>query len=202
MSEMVEVKRGRGRPRLSDEEKKLRAKQRASGELKSFTRPDLKNRPSIAHQQNIEQGDNTKYVNHMLSVMRLPRIDTTDPQQVQTRIDEYFELCTINDMKPTVKGFCNALGIAKQTLWGWKTGARRADTHEEIILRAYDGLEALWEDYMQNGKINPMAGVFLGVNNYGYKDVKQVNLTPVVQNEPEAIDLVALEAKYAELPED
>ena len=129
-------------------------------------------------------------------------IDKADPQQVKARIDEYFELCVINDMKPTVKGFCNALKISKASLWTWKTGTYRADTHEAIILEAYDTLEALWEDYMQNGKINPMAGVFLGVNNYGYKDVKQVNLTPVVNNEPESIDLVALEEKYKELPED
>jgi hypothetical protein len=47
-----------------------------------------------------------------------------------------------------------------------------------------------------------MSGVFLGVNNYGYKDVKQVNLTPVVDNQPEVVDVATLEAKYAELPED
>lgn len=198
MSEKIEVKRGRGRPRLSEEEKKLRAKMRQTGELKTVKRPDAADR-TLGY---VEEGDNTKYVRHMMSVMQMPRIDIADPKQVQNRINEYFELCTVNDMKPTVKGFCNAIGIAKQTLWSWKTGARRADTHEEIILRAYDGLEALWEDYMMNGKINPMAGVFLGVNNYGYKDVKQVNLTPVVQNEPETIDLVALEEKYKDLPDD
>lgn len=33
---------------------------------------------------------------------------------------------------------------------------------------------------MLNGKINPMAGVFLGVNNYGYQDVKKVDVTPVL----------------------
>ncbi len=194
MSELVEVKRGRGRPRLSDEEKKLRAKQRERGELSSYTRQD---RTAIT-----EAGDNSKLLQHAMVIRQMPRIDYSDPKQVDTRIDEYFNLCIEHDMKPTVKGFCNAIGIAKTTLWTWKTGAARPGTHEEIILRAYDTLEALWEDYMMNGKINPMAGVFLGVNNYGYKDVKQVNLTPVVNNEPETIDLVALEAKYAELPED
>jgi hypothetical protein len=105
-------------------------------------------------------------------------------------------------MKPSVKGFCNALKISRSTLWNWRTGAFRAGTHEEVIVRGYDVLEALWEDYMQNGKINPMAGVFLGVNNFGYRDVKQVNLTPVVDNQNEVADVAAIEAKYAELPED
>jgi hypothetical protein len=86
-------------------------------------------------------------------------------------------------------------------LWTWKTGQFRAGTHEEIIIRAYDLLEEMWENYMQNGKINPMAGVFLGVNNFGYRDVKQVNLTPVVENRDEAVDVATIEAKYAELPD-
>lgn len=202
MAEIIEVKRGRGRPRLSEEEKKRRAEMRKTGELKPITRPDLKNRPRADLQQGIEPGDNTKYLNHMMAIRQMEPIDTTDPKQVERRIDEYFCLCGMNDMKPTVKGLCNALGIVKQTLWNWRNSQTRVGSHEDIILRAYDSLEALWEDYMMNGKINPMAGVFLGVNNYGYKDVKQVNLTPVVQQEPEVLDVAALEAKYAELPEE
>lgn len=199
----VEVKRGRGRPRLTAEEKAERALMRKNGELPTITRPDMKGKPALLHrQQNMEEGDNTRYVDHMLAIRHMAKIDTADPKQVERRIDEYFDLCRANDMKPSVMGMCNALGIARQTIWGWKTGQRRPGAHEEIILRAYDDLAALWEDYMQNGKINPMAGVFLGVNNFGYRDVKQVNLTPVMSQEPETIDLVALEAKYSELPED
>lgn len=184
----------RGRPRLSEEEKALRAEQRKTGELVSRPRSDL--------QQNLEQGENAKYLQHAMVIRSMPAIDIANPKEVERRIDWYFNLCVEDDIKPTVKGFCNALRIAKSTLWTWKTGAYRAGTHEEVIVRAYDVLEELWEHYMMNGKINPMSGVFLGVNNYGYKDVKQVNLTPVVDNQPEVVDVATLEAKYAELPED
>jgi hypothetical protein len=160
------------------------------------------NLPTNPSQLNLDAGDNSKYLAHALATRQLPKIDTSDPKQVEGRIDWYFHHCIDNDMKPTVKGFCNALGVAKSTLWEWKNGGFRANTHEEIIVRAYDVLEEMWENYMQNGKINPMAGVFLGVNNYGYKDVKQVNLTPIVDNKPEVIDAATIEAKYAELPEE
>ena len=186
--------RRRGRPRLTEEEKAIRAEQRRSGELASRPRSDL--------QENIEHGDNAKYLKHALAIRKMPAIDTRNPEDVEARIDLYFQCCMENDMKPTVKGFCNALRISKTTLWNWKTGNYRAGTHEEVIVRAYDVLEALWEDYMMNGKINPMSGVFLGINNYGYKDVKQVNLTPIVDSQPEVIDIATLEAKYAELPDD
>ncbi len=186
--------RRRGRPRLTEEEKAIRAEQRRNGELVSRPRSDL--------QQNLEQGDNARYLQHAMEIRSMPAIDIANPKEVEARIDTYFKLCIQDDMKPTVKGLCNALRIAKTTLWCWKTGNHRAGTHEEVIMRAYDVLEALWEDYMMNGKINPMSGVFLGINNYGYKDVKQVNVTPVVDTQPEIIDLATLEAKYAELPDD
>ena len=193
-----ETKRGRGRPRLSEEEKQERAAKRKSGELQSFKRPDQ----SLRMSDQVEPGDNSRYLAHAMAVMNMPRINTADPEQVEERIHWYLHHCIDNDMKPIVKGFCNALGISRNTLWTWKTGQFRAGTHEEIIVRAYDLLEEMWENYMQNGKINPMAGVFLGVNNFGYRDVKQVNLTPVVNQEQETLDVAAIEAKYAELPED
>ena len=34
------------------------------------------------------------------------------------------------------------------------------------------------EDYMQNGKINPVSGIFLMKNNFGYADKQEVVLTP------------------------
>ena len=149
----------------------------------------------------VEVGDNARYLAHALKIRELPEIDISDPVQVKQRIDWYFTLCVESDIKPTVKGFCNALRISKVSLWYWKTGKYRKDTHEEIILQAYDVLEEMWEHYMQNGKINPMAGVFLGVNNFGYRDVKQVNVTPVIEESDQKVDVAALEAKYAELPE-
>ena len=187
------VKRGRGRPRLSEEEKRERAAKRKSGEMAPIVRNDLR--------LQADPGDNSRYLAHAMVTMNLPRIDTSDPRQVEDRIHWYLNHCVDNDMKPTVKGFCNALGIARNTLWAWRTGQFRPGTHEEIVVRAYDLLEEMWENYMQNGKINPMAGVFLGVNNFGYRDVKQVNFTPVVENREEAVDVATIEAKYAELPD-
>ena len=183
----------RGRPRKTEvatiEEKKP-AKQTRS-------RPDLAN----YGQEHIEPGDNTKFLQHALRVQRLPEINIADPRQVEDRIDEYFALCVVDDIKPSVKGFLMALRVAKSTLWEWRQGNYRGDTHQAIICRAYDVLEALWEDYMQNGKINPVSGIFLGKNNFGYADKQEYVLTPN-NGGIEKRDVSEIEAKYAELPED
>lgn len=180
-----EVKRGRGRPPGS---KDL---------VPRHKRSDLAN----FGQENVESGDNTKFLTHALAVRSLPDIDTSDPVQVEQRIQEYFALCIADDIKPTVKGFLNALRVAKSTLWEWRNGGYRAGTHQAIICEAYDVLEALWEDYMMNGKINPVSGIFLGKNNFGYADKQEYVLTPNAGGIPER-SVAEIEAKYAELPED
>ena len=178
----VPVKRGRGRP---------------PGTKNSTPRYDLMDRGA----ENREPGDNTKFLTHAMAVMNMPPIDISDVKQVERRINDYMELCAANDMKPTVKGFCNSLRISRTTLFDWRRGTYRADTHQAVICQAYDLLEELWENYMQNGKINPVSGIFLGKNNFGYQDKQEYVVTPN-QGGITEIDPATIEAKYAELPED
>lgn len=154
------------------------------------------------NQTNLNAGDNSKYLRHAMMTMSLPPIDIADAAQVQERVMWYFGHCADNDMKPTVKGLCNALGIHRDTIHTWKTGERRAGTHQEIVLRAYDMMEELWEDYMLNGKINPVSGIFLGKNLWGYTDKQEYVVTPNTGNSYADADVEAIEAKYAELPDD
>lgn len=166
--------------------------------VKSTGRGGKNNFPA-AQIPDTEPGDNTRYLTLALAVQDMPPIDTTDPVQVKNRVREYFSLCAEYDMKPTVKGFLNSLRVAKSTLWEWKQGTYRAGTHQAVILEAYDLLEELWENYMQNGKINPVAGIFLGKNNFGYADKQEYVLTP--NTTVSEVDVSTIEQKYAELPE-
>ena len=151
-------------------------------------------------QLNVEPGDNSRFLRHALATRNMPPIDISDPNQVRDRLDWYFNHCFDEDMKPTVTGFCNSLGINRTTLFDWKNGNHRAGTHQRIILDAYALLEELWENYMQNGKINPVSGIFLGKNNFGYADKQEYVVTPKT-GEVEAVDPNVIEAKYAELPD-
>jgi hypothetical protein len=146
-----------------------------------------------------EPGDNTKFLNHALLVANMPPIDTTDVVQVEQRIFDYFKLCAENDVKPTAAGFCMAIGVSKVTIHNWRNGIYREDTHQAVICRGYDILDALWQDYMMNGKINPVSGIFLGKNLFGYADKQDIVVTPNTQ--AEAVNVKEIEAKYAELPE-
>ena len=56
-------------------------------------------------------------------------------------------------------------------------------------------MESLWENYMQNGKINPVSGIFLGKNNYGYQDKTEYVVTPNVNNDSD-YDADAIKKRY------
>ncbi len=131
-------------------------------------------------QENIQPGDNAKYLRHAMMSLDLPPIDIDSDEQVQERIIWYFNHCADNDMKPTVTGMANALGISRFTLRDWSNGYRRGktDNRTEIIQKAYGVLNELWEDYMLNGKINPVSGIFIGKNHFNYADKSEVVLTP------------------------
>ena len=145
-------------------------------------KPEKHKRPnkSKALSVNTNNGDNTKYLSHNLQISNLPSIDTADPQQVESRIEEYFTICAQNDMKPSMAGLALAIGVSRQTLWHWSIGDIREETHFNPIKKAVQILDAQMVDYMQNGKINPVSGIFLLKNNFGYKDQQDLVVTPNV----------------------
>ena len=142
---------------------------------------------------NVDVGDNTKYLRKNMKLMNLPDINMRDVEQVNARLNEYFDFMAECDSKPTVAGLAMALnGMSRQSLWaiahdrplgsdGYKSALPREVT--DLIKKAYKTLEILWEDYMNNGKINPVSGIFLGKNNYGYQDKTEYVLTPNQQSD-------------------
>jgi hypothetical protein len=147
-----------------------------------------KNSPVIGDNGlNVEPGDNAKYLKVSMQLMKLPDIDLKDTEQVNKRLEEYFAIHFENDLKPTVAGMGLALnGMDRRRLWEIKTGALKGGHTEydlptstvDAIKKAYKLMENLWENYMQNGKINPVSGIFLGKNNFGYQDKTEYVVTP------------------------
>lgn len=150
--------------------------------------------------ENVEPGDNARFLRFALASWDLPPVDISDPVQVENRIKQYFQHCADNDRKPQIVGMANWLGVDRTTLNSWKRGEYRTETHSHIIKKAVDMLEEMWVDYMQSGKINPASGIFLGKNFYGYKDNQDIIITP--NNPLESTDAETARKKYVDaLPE-
>ena len=153
-----------------------------------------------------EPGDTTHYINQSLEIMNLPNIDLNDPEQVSERLNTYFGICAKYDLKPTVSGLALSLN-GKDRRWLWAVANDKpyggcavhidADSLDSIK-KAYHIMGTLWENYMQQGKINPVTGIFLGKNNFGYVDKTETVITP--NTSLATSDSATIEAKYKELP--
>lgn len=125
-----------------------------------------------------QPGDNARFLRAARVSMSLPPIDISDPKQVEDRINQYFDYCVQNDLKPGFVMMANWLGVNRDTLNQWKRGIYRAGTHTAIIQKAVNQLEALWETYMLEGKVNIVAGIFIGKQYYGAVDKQEITITP------------------------
>ena len=151
-----------------------------------------------------EPGDNQKYMSVSMQLFSLPAIDLHKPELVQERLELYFKIHFDADLKPTVAGMAMALGIDRRRLWEIKTGAPTSNKWiedlptltKDSVKKAYDFMENLWENYMQNGKINPVSGIFLGKNNFGYQDKTEYVVTPNVNNDSD-YSAEDIRARYA-----
>ena len=139
----------------------------------------------------VEPGDNAKFIKNAMQLAALPKIDLRDSDAVEKRITEFFQIQFESDLKPTVAGMGMVLGLSRQRLWEIKTGnyhtskslSELPTASTDAIKKGYEYMEILWENYMQNGKINPVSGIFLGKNNFGYQDKTEYVVTPNVNND-------------------
>ena len=151
--------------------------------------------------------DQSKFMRINIALFNMSKVDLKDAEAVQTRLSEYFELYGRENVKPTVTGMAMALGVDRRRLWEISTGnfGNTGGVYKhlppevtDIIKKAYGFLESLWENYMENGKINPVSGIFLGKNNFGYQDKTEYVLTP--NQHPDDYDADSIRKRY-ELPD-
>lgn len=124
----------------------------------------------------VDPGDNAKILQYSLSLARLPKIDINNLSSVQNRIDQFFEICTQFDIKPAIASLALSFGCNRATFFNWITGKYDVIKNRECldtIKAAYNIINSQYEIYMNTGKINPVAGIFLMKNNMGYQDTTQ-----------------------------
>lgn len=144
---------------------------RPKGSGKKGSRPDKA--AVMAVQAEPGTGNNRHILQYSVALSRLPKIDYNSLPQVQNRIDTFFAISEEFDIKPAVASLALSLGIDRATLFNWLT--RRTQTIKsqecfDAIKTAYNLINSQYEIYMNTGKINPVAGIFLMKNNMGYQD--------------------------------
>lgn len=123
---------------------------------------------------NLDDEEN-KYLKITLILNYLPPIDLYDFEQVDKRVAEFFAIMTEFKVKPTVSGLALALDMDRAMLRDLAMGTNNRFMTMPIkvvglVKKVYATLEANWELAFSTGKINPVSGIFLAKNNFGYTD--------------------------------
>lgn len=116
----------------------------------------------------------------------LPDVKTNE--EIKERLDYFFQWCSKKQIRPTVSLMSLALHRSRQALWA---AQQRGGELGLIIDDAKRVLEALTEQWLLNGKTNPVSGIFILKSQFGYRDVISVENTtpaqPTAQMTPEEV---------------
>lgn len=113
---------------------------------------------------------------HLSKITMIKKPDLREPKEIIVACDTYFSLCKADNQKPTMSGLAMALGTDRRTLLKWYNGESRV-YNREIIQQYFNLLETFDELMFKEGKINPVGGLFIMKNNYGYTDKTEIKVS-------------------------
>lgn len=133
-----------------------------------------------AQQPTVKPEEMGKMVAAMEELRELPKIDISDPKEIEKRVTYFFNWCTEKQLRPGVELLALCLGTSRQALWKWEqVGGEKG----EIVRKAKQVIAALLEQWSLCGKLNPATSIFLLKNHFNYKDQLDIAAMPVNQLE-------------------
>ena len=101
------------------------------------------------------------------------------PEEMETRIQELFNLCSDRGMMPTYESIAVACGIPIRTFYDMRAGEFDGYVeYSQIIKKAKDQISMIESCLARDGKIPPVLWIFRAKNYMGMKDVQQVEVSP------------------------
>lgn len=98
------------------------------------------------------------------------------PEEMQKKIDDYFQDCEKNNRAATISGLAVELGTSRTLLARYKG----MPLYEAIIANAKARIEALIEEGMLRNRLNTTACIFTLKNNYGWSDQQTIRHEGVI----------------------
>lgn len=127
------------------------------------------------------EGINAEYIRTTMAMWDWGKPDMQNAEEVEQRVTDYYRLCIETDSKPSPEGLAFAFGVNRSTLKSWiAPGSHAGNISPEsraLLVKAYNVLNIQLADYMMNGNIHPVSGIFLMKNNYAYEDRTEVQHT-------------------------
>ena len=150
------------------------------------------------HNPDLPEGYNTRRIRFMQAIIPTEPLDRNDVEEMERRFARYLELCAEWDMKVGNQAAYAAIGIDKDDAYEW-TNRNLGNPARTAFIKKVQKICAMYrEGLMEDGKVNPVTGIFWQKNYDGLKDQQEVVLTPNTNPLGEQKDAEALKQKYLE----
>lgn len=186
-----------GRPKGSRDRKPRRTEGYQESSPKNLVKARENSPITQAQKAEMPEGYNAKVTAFMMEIMPKEPLDTQDVAEMERRFMNYVQKCSEWDMKVGNQAAYMAIGITKEQAWEWENVVKGSPARSDFVKKVRQFCGVFREGLMQDGKVNPVTGIFWQKNYDGMKDQTEMVLTP---NNPlgEQKDMKALEQKYLE----
>lgn len=195
---MAETQKKMGRPKGSKDKKP----RKTDGYKVSNPQNAMKARaksPIIQDQKKeMPPGYNSKMVKFIMDITPTEPLDYHDVDEMERRFLRYLQLCAEQDVKVGNLGAYLAIGITKRQAYEWEN-ARKSDPRRSSFIQKVRQICGYYrEGLMQDGKVNPVTGIFWQKNYDGLRDQTEMVITP---NNPlgDSKDVETLKQKYLDV---
>lgn len=146
----------------------------------------------------LPDGYNVRRVAFMQDILPTEPLKFGDIEEMERRLNRYLQKCVEWDMKVGNQAAYAAIGLTRDQVYDW--GTRRASNNPDLALfvKKVQQICAVYrEGLMEDGKVNPVTGIFWQKNYDGLRDQSEVVLYPKLETETQ--EDAVLEAKYVEV---
>lgn len=140
---------------------------------------------------------NIRHINHATDIAMWPPLEIWDADSIGRRTVEYLEKCKEDGVRVNLSAYALALGTTPDGLNDLVNDKRKTDEVRSAILKGISMVEAIMIEMMMEQRINPVTGIFLLKNHFGYKDQSEISFKGHIET-----DKKTLQAKYRAVVDD
>lgn len=140
---------------------------------------------------------NIRHIDHVLDVAMFPRLQEWNPENIGRRTAEYLEKCKEDGIRVNLSDYALALGTTPDGLNELVSDKRLTDETRAAVLKGISMIEDLMLVMMSEQRINPVTGIFMLKNHFGYKDQSEISFKGHIET-----DKQTLQAKYRAVVDD
>ena len=149
------------------------------------------------HNPQLEEGYNQKFITFLAEITPETMVKNDDVDEMERRWAHYLRTCIKYDMKIGNMAAYTAIGITKNQADEWVSRNTSNPRRTEFIKKVKAACALYREGLMQDGKVNPVTGIFWQKNYDGFKDQQELVVTPT-QTLGDDVPIQEIEDKYRE----